>query len=36
MEVIATQLSHSSVNTTMRYVNNSNRLGQWYDQSKGR
>jgi integrase len=36
LELIASQLSHSSVNTTMRYVNNSNRLGQWHNQNKGR
>ncbi len=36
IDVISKQLSHSSVNTTMRYVDNANRLRQWRAQHQGR
>jgi len=36
IEIISKQLSHSSVNTTMRYVDNANRLKQWRAQHQGR
>lgn len=34
LEIVRDQLSHSSIDTTMRYLQNSDRLGQWHSANR--